>query len=1619
MPAQAEQLKAALINEVVRRIRAATKAGADPIERFARRTYEGVAPELLLETSAEALSGTLLSLWRFAARRVPGAPKIRVYNPTHEEHGWSTTHTVVEIVNDDMPFIVDSVVAALNRQDLIVHLLVHPIVRVRRDAEGKLEDVLADKTDGGTDESILHVQISQRAAPAALDAIGKAVSEVLAEVRLAVEDWRAMRGALEDAIAQLAVRPPKIAAEELEEGKAFLEWIRDDNFTFLGVRDYALETKDAKDYLRIVPESGKGVLRAVSAESARRQAEALAPDMAAVARTRSLLIITKANTRSRVHRPVYMDYIGVRRFNAAGEVIGERRFVGLFTSSAYNRNPKDIPLLRRKVRQVIERSGFAPGSHNAKAILNILETYPRDELFQISAERLYETAKGILHLEERQRVRLFVRQDSYARFYSCLVYVPRERYTTALRQRLERILLAAFQGETVDFNTHISDAPMARVHFIVRAPRVSAAEVDVAGIEARLAESSRLWADDLQDALIERLGEARGHDLFHRYREAFPVGYQDMFSAQDAAGDIERCETVAAGAPIAMSLYRRVGAGDGELNFKLFHGGAPVPLSDILPMLEHMGLKVVSELPFAVVPRDSDKPIFIHDFQMAAPGEIDLGAVRGPFQEAFARIWAGEMVSDALNRLVVSAGFAWRDVVLLRAYTRYLRQARAPFSQAYIEDTLARHGATARLMANAFHARFDPDTQTDADARMAAVTAEIERALDKVANLDEDRILRRVLNLIHATLRTNFFQTGADRAPKPYLSFKFDSRKIDELPLPRPWVEVFVYSPRMEGIHLRGGKVARGGIRWSDRREDYRTEILGLMKAQVVKNAVIVPVGSKGGFVVKRPPKTGGREALQAEVVACYQMLMRGLLDLTDNLKGSQVIPPPRVVRLDDDDPYLVVAADKGTATFSDIANAVSREYGFWLDDAFASGGSAGYDHKKMGITAKGGWVSVERHFREMGRDVAKEPFTCVGVGDMAGDVFGNGMLRSRAIRLVGAFNHMHIFLDPDPDPEASFKERQRMFDLPRSTWADYDAALISKGGGVFARDVKSIRLSPEVKALLKFEGEQATPAEVIRALLKLEVDLLWFGGIGTFVKSSEESHADAGDRANDAIRVDGREIGARMVGEGANLGFTQRARIEYAQKGGRINTDAIDNSGGVDCSDHEVNIKILLGDVVQAGDMTLKQRDQLLERMTDAVSELVLKDNYQQTQALTVMAARGPELLEQQARMMRALERAGRLDRAIEYLPDEETIAERRMAGQGLVRPELAVLMAYGKIALYDELLASDLPDDPLLVDDLVRYFPAPLQEAHKAALLRHRLRREIIANVVTNSMVNRVGASFVHHIREKTGHGAAEIARAYAVTRDAFDLRGIWRAVEALDGKVPAALQTQMFLAAGRLVERGVFWFLANVASPIDVAATAAEYRPGIQTLTRALDGLLSQEREERFRAGTESLVAQGVPAELARRVAALEELASAPDIVRIARQRNVAVERVAQVYFTLGARLGLDWLRASAGAIKTETAWQRTAVEAVMDDLFGQQSELTARVLDGVGTGQANGVGANGVGANGMAAAGAVESWLAGRAAAVARTDGLLAELRTVAGVDLAMLAVANRQLRTLIA
>ena len=1572
---------------------------AERVRRFARAYFADVIAEDIEDESTENLYGAAVSLWRWMRRRGEPGPKLRVYNPDPEQDGWRSTHTAIEIVNDDMPFLVDSVVAALNRMNLSVLLLIHPVVHVVRDGAGALDDVLEPGAAGARAESAMHVEITQQPAGPGHEAIGARLREVLASARAAVEDWPAMLEALDRQIAELRETPPPIAGDDLVEGLDFLTWLRDGHFTFLGHREYVFEPRDGGVFARIVDGRNLGILREVSEESRARHERPLPEAFAAYLERRELFIISKAWTRSDVHRPVYMDYIGVRRFDRTGAVVGERRFLGLLTSTAYSAVPAHIPLLRRKHRTVMERSGFAPGSHNAKALEHILDTFPRDELFQMDTDALEEIAHGILHMEHRQRVRLFMRGDNYGQFVSCLVFAPRERYSTALRDRMQRILMEELGGGSVDVNTQISDSPMARAHFIVHTPDGRVADADAREIESRLAAAARDWSDDLRDAIVDEFGEGRGAALFHRFADAIPTGYKEAFGPRLAVADIERMERMA-GDGIAMNLYRRVDADDRALNFKVYRAGEPVPLSGVMPMLEHMGLVVVEETPYEIG-LGNEPSIWIHDFhaRLKFDWEVDVPAARRRFHETFRRVWSGEVEDDDFNNLVL-AGLDWRQVVVLRAYAKHMIQTNAPFSQTYIEATLAANPAIALLLVDLFEVRFDPDDRAGAEDRARSIRGRIDRALDRVASLDQDRILRRYLGLIEATLRTNFFQVGEDGGPKPYVSFKFDSRAIEGLPEPKPWREIFVYSARVEAAHLRGGPVARGGIRWSDRREDFRTEVLGLVKAQMVKNAVIVPVGSKGGFVVKKPPEDGGREALQAEGVACYRTFMSGMLDITDNIVAGEVVQRDRTVRRDGDDPYLVVAADKGTATFSDIANDVAREYGHWLGDAFASGGSAGYDHKAMGVTARGAWEAVQRHFRELGKDIRSEDFTVVGVGDMMGDVFGNGMLLSERIRLVGAFNHLHVFCDPDPDAAASYAERKRLFDLPRSAWTDYDPSLLSEGGAIFDRAAKSLDLSPRIRARFGVEKERVTPNELIHAMLKADVDLLWNGGIGTYVKASDETHAEVGDRANDGLRVDGGEVGARVVGEGGNLGATQAGRIEYALAGGRIDTDAIDNSAGVDCSDHEVNIKILLDGAVEAGDLTVKQRDRLLGTMTDEVAGLVLRNNYLQTQALSVLERHGETRTDEHVRFMRAVEQTGLLDRRIEGLPDDEDLADWRVRRRRFTRPELSVLLAYAKMDLYPALLESDLPDDPDLRDDLIRYFPGPLRETYRDRIAGHRLRREIVATVTTNSIVNRAGVTFVRRMAEETGHGFADIARAYAVARDAFGLRDLWLAVEGLDGRVPAATQTAMLDESMLLVERVAGWMLRHRDRPMAIGPTVEAFRPAVLGLQARLPELVSPARRRSIERAARRYEKEGTPSLIATLVASLRTLASVCDVVDAADKLSLDAIDVATVFFEVGDKLGADWLRDALGRLPVEDRWDRLARQALVEESFRQQRRIAVAVL------RANG---------GAPAAGATAAWIAANGA---RARAVIADLKSAgAPVDLAMASVASQALKSL--
>lgn len=1574
---------------------------AGRVAEFIVSYFEDADPDELVQKTVEDIFAQALSMWRFSDTRKPGELKLRAYKPTLEEHGWQSRHTVIECVNDDMPFILDSITAELTQQGRDIFEVIHPILLTARDDEGKRLDE-ADESRI-IRESAIYLEIDEQTDADSVAEIEKCLEDVFAKVSASVEDWQAILGRLNGTIQGLRDNPPPISPEELEEAVEFLHWLGDAHFTFLGYREYAFSGDVDHRQSYSEPNSGLGILRDPEYHVLRGEEgmTALSPEIANFLDLPEPLIIMKANRRSVVHRPVHMDYIGVKRFDADGNVVGECRFVGLFTSAAYSRSARVIPVLRRKVAQTIARAGFDSETHNGKTLINVLETFPRDELFQINSSQLVSTALGIMRLQERPRPKAFLRFDNFERFVSALVFVPKENYETQLRVKIQDILARAVNGTVSTQFTEIGTSSLARLHIIIRTEPGTLPAVDVDEIDRQIIEATRSWRDNLRGQLADRFGEAEGNRLAARYGDGFSVAYREEYSSALATIDIEKLETLQDSDDIAFNIYRHITDSEDVVRLKIYHASSLIPLSECLPKLENLGLKVIEEDALSVSRSDTDVPCWVHDFLMqdSKRDEIGLTGLKDRLERTFARIWDGDVEDDSLNALVVTAGLEAGQVVILRACIKYLRQAEITFSQSYMRSTLLGNPSIAANLVALFESRFDIARDEEGDSPETLETA-IGEQLETVSSLDEDRILRRILNLIQSMLRTNYYQSDEAGAPKAYLSFKLDSKRIDELPLPRPHVEIFVYSPRVEGVHMRGGKVARGGLRWSDRPEDFRTEILGLVKAQMVKNAVIVPVGAKGGFVPKQMTVGGDREAVLEEGIACYKIFISGLLDLTDNLVDGKIVPPVDVVRCDEDDPYLVVAADKGTAAFSDIANEISENYGFWMGDAFASGGTYGYDHKKMGITARGAWVCVQRHFRELGVNVQEDPVKTIGIGDMSGDVFGNGMLCSRTIKLVAAFDHRHIFIDPDPDAEASFVERERLFALPRSSWADYDAKLISRGGGVFERTAKSVSLSDEAKKLLGVDEDKMTPNDLIKAILTSNADLLWNGGIGTYFKSVEENDADVGDRANDAVRINGRDLRVKVVGEGGNLAFTQQSRIEFAAKGGRINTDAVDNSGGVDCSDHEVNIKILLSAVVAAGDMTIKQRNILLEEMTDEVSDLVLAANYRQAELLSSTQARAPGLLESQARFMRALERQDLLDRQIEFLPSEEDLSERLSAEQGLTRPELAVLMAYAKMALFDRLMDSDVPDDSWLRTELHKYFPSQIREQFPEAIDGHRLKREIVATAVANDVINRAGISYVTRVAEETGATVDQIVRAYVIAREVLALTGIWDEIDALDNSVPAEAQTEMLLEAKELLHRKARWFLTHLPVPLDLTKTIDDFAVGAQSILADPEKALTDSEIVLFGYRRCNLEKAGIPTELASQVAAFGPMASACDIVLVASQTGRESGDVARAYFAVGEQIGLDELRAASAQIVCDNHWDRLAVRSIVDDLYDLQRDYTASVLS-----------------NGMEGCDAVDAWVKEHASGVSRAEALLSEVKASGAMSLAKLGYVSRHVRSL--
>ncbi len=1536
-------------------------SGSTPPE-FARLLYGRAVAEDLEALPAALLARTAAAAYEhLCAPRRPEQINLRFRDESFTADGREHQLTILEVVNENKPFLLDSTLAELTEQGYEPRLVAHPILAVVRDSEGRFLSLAGEAAgrapEGARRESLIQLHLERIDSPEARDRLCAGLERVYADVGLAVEDWAAMRGRITEVIQAYRGNPPPLPEDEVNEALQFLEWIAGDNFTLLGIRAYRFPGGDvAADPIE---GSGLGILRDPSVKVLRKGREMVTttPEIRAFLARPQALIITKANVKSRVHRRVHLDYVGVKLFTADGRLDGELRIVGLLTANAYTGSALAIPYLRLKVARVAKTIGFDPASYSGRSLLNVLDAYPRDELFQIDAATLESFALAILQLTERPRIRALARVDEFDRFVSILVFIPKDRYDTRVRRRVGEFLASIYQGRISAAYPAYPEGPLARTHYIIGRDEGKTPKIDRASLESGISAIVRTWSDGLKDVLDQERAGPAARALAERYSEAFGAAYRDRFSPADTLADIDILQKLTAERARAVNLYRREGDPATRANLKVFSRGAAISLSARVPVLENMGFRVVNERTYNITPQpaagataDSTR-VWLHDMTLerADDGEIDVIGLDPAIEAALMAQFRGLSESDRFDQLLLAADLAWRETALLRSLGRYLRQIGAPYAQGYIADALTRHPAIAAGLVALFTAKFDPRLDdAERGAKTQSERAAIDAALDAVTSLDEDRILRRLVNLIDAALRTNFFQIGPDGQPRGTISIKYECAKVDSLPLPRPLYEIFVYSPRVEGIHLRFGKVARGGLRWSDRPQDFRTEVLGLVKAQQVKNAVIVPVGAKGGFVPKQLPPASDRAAWFAEGTESYRIFVRTLLELTDNLDGETVVPPADTVRHDGDDPYLVVAADKGTATFSDTANALSLEKHHWLGDAFASGGSQGYDHKKMGITARGAWEAVKRHFREIDIHIQTTPFTVAGVGDMSGDVFGNGMLLSPAIRLVAAFDHRDIFLDPDPDPATSLAERQRLFDLPRSSWQDYDKSLISAGGGVFSRQAKSIPLSPALRDLLDITKAEVSPPELMTAILKSRVDLLWFGGIGTYIRASDESDAQVGDRANDAIRIAGADIRARVIGEGANLGATQRGRIEAARKGVRLNTDAIDNSAGVNTSDVEVNIKIALAEPVKDGRLAEDDRNALLAEMTDEVGLLVLRNNYLQTLALSLTEAQGAAATPGLRYLMQTLEADGRLDRSVEYLPSDAALAEREKRGEALTRPEMAVLLAYAKLALHDALLDSDVPDDLYLNSELVRYFPQALRERYAPDIANHKLRREIVATQLANAIVNRGGPALVPVLSVLTHAKAPAIAAAYAIARDSFDLISLNGAIDALDAKLSGKTQLGLYAAVQELVTDRMGWFLRRgVAKPGLIEPTVAHYAAGVAALAADLGSLLPDAAGHARHARIAVLTSEGVPDALAARIASLPALAQATDIVDIAGQAKRGIADVARIHFAVDAIFGLSALAASAAAVPATDDYERLARERAIETLSDAHAGLTREI------------------------------------------------------------------------
>ena len=1563
---------------------------------FINHYYYGVPYEDLSKRDLFDLKGAALAHLNLAKKRKGKQANIRIYSPDVERDGWRSDHAVLEIVTVDRPFLVDSVSMVLSQMGLRKHFSVHPVFFAKRDRTGELKNVaspLEASSLKGVFESYLHFEFDKPSSEKDFEKLRSLLLTTIKNIELAVMDWPNMRDRTTETAENFRRENNRERNPDTQEYADFSDWMVDGNFTFLG---YCELPFDSNGTATLDKASCLGLLKTVDDVNVSLPISEMSADEFGQS-----LLITKTNSEAPIHRASYMDLVAFPDFSEDGECKGIRVVVGLFSSSVYNGSVGLIPVLRNKMKYVLRRSRFSSTTHSIRVLTNIMENYPRDMMFQVSEEALFEDVADTLELQEHSRVKVLLRREQFGRFYSAVVYIPHELFNRELRVNIENILMESLKGTSSEFLVIFSGSVLARITYTIRVEKDSVARRDLAEIQNLVEDAAVTWSDSLYDAAIKRYGEKTGIRYFQMLADSFNAGYQAEHSPWVAAADLEKFASLNEKNDLVVSFYRPLNESDAKkIRLRIYSYKKQISPSDSLPVLENMGLRVVEEVPYEFKLAD-DHFLHLHDYTLtdARGGELDPEEHQENFEEAFKSTWRGDAENDSFNRLVLAAKLNWRQVVVLRAYSKYLKQIGSTFSESYITGTLIKNVDMTVDLVKYFGMLFAPSS--DATKRqISEVHDQLYAHLDTVVSLDEDVMLRGFLNLIESTLRTNHYCVDDKGNRLKYLSFKFDCAKIIKMPEPRPMFEIFVYSPRVEAVHLRGGKVARGGLRWSDRREDFRTEVLGLVKAQMVKNAVIVPVGSKGGFVVKQAPPPG--KTMLEEGVECYKTFMRGLLDITDNIVGGEIVPPANVKRYDEDDPYLVVAADKGTATFSDIANGLSHEYGFWMGDAFASGGSIGYDHKGMGITARGAWESVKRHFRELGMNTQTTDFTVIGVGDMGGDVFGNGMLLSEHIKLIGAFNHLHIFIDPDPDPAASFKERKRMFETPGCTWKDYNEKLLSEGGAVYDRTAKAIELSPQAQSVLRIKRKQLTPNELLNAMLKAPIDLLWNGGIGTYVKATTESHADAENRSNDAIRVNGNELGCKVVGEGGNLGMTQLGRVEYCLSGGRCFTDFIDNSGGVDCSDHEVNIKILLKQVVDNGDMTEKQRQNILRDMTDEVADLVLDDNYQQSQALSVINADAPNLLQEHWQYIRALEASGDLDRELEFLPDRDEIKRRQNEHMGLAYPELSILLAYSKMTLYQELLDSDLPEDTYLIKELIRYFPKRLSERFLEQMHNHRLKREIVATFVTNNLVNRVGPTFVFRMRQFTSAGFADVARAFYVAREIFDMSDIWDEIEGLDNKVPTHSQVTMLSYASGLLERTTLWLLRHRAYPLNIEESVKYFKTDLMKLIKSLSKTLSKPNVTAMNKQIKELTDNNVPKNIANRVVHLIPMSSALDMVEIIKSSNKPASFVSAVYFEIGTKLELLWIRNKIAQLAVENRWHGLAKSRLADDVHSHQFAIVSDVVQSADSKDPNV---------------AVSNWMAANSNGCRMLASIIADMKSISNVDFATLSVAISEVHLL--